>query len=327
MSDGELLSCTNTVSLRPKARSYACHILCHVCIDARLHAVADVLAAIQDALEAIICNFVDNQKLIQGVGSPQPKDEAQFLISSQLSSLLPHLLSSVTHPLLQRDLVCALPATSPLTAYFRRHLALSFLLHPEALTVPLTDREVPALVHKLLQTSQGFRINKGTNYHHLTARMAVLDIAIGPGLLVVPYQPLISPAPSQSGSSPLLAPTPASDDVKEFNKVVDALAQHIKLLGNSIMEAGAVADLTILDAKDSVERLCARLEHAVRIGGKKSVDVFGNDDEGKQLKVTDIFRRAAMVRKSAPVPANGIFDNDDDDDSAVAAQIEAETAT
>lgn len=154
--------------------------------------------------------------------------------------------------------------------------------------------------------------------------MAVLDVAIGPGLLVVPYQPLVSPAPSQSGSSPLLAPTPASDEVKEFNRVTDALAQHIKMLGNSIMEAGAVADLTILDAKDSVERLCARLEHAVRIGGKKSVNVFGDDDDGKQLKVSDIFRRAAKVQKSAP--GGGIFDDDDTEDGAAAAQIEAEIA-
>lgn len=319
-----LIDCTNIVSLRPKARSYACHVICHVCIDARLQAVADVLVAVQDAFEAIVCNFVDNQKLVQGVGSPQHKDEAQFLIVSQLGKLLPHLLSCITHPLLQRDLVCALPAKSSLTAYFRRHLALSFLLHPDSLTEPLTERELPALVHKVLQTSPGFRINKETNYHHLTARMAVLDVAIGPGLLVVPYQPLVSPAPSQSGSSPLLAPTPASDEVKEFNRVTDALAQHIKMLGNSIMEAGAVADLTILDAKDSVERLCARLEHAVRIGGKKSVNVFGDDDDGKQLKVSDIFRRAAKVQKSAP--GGGIFDDDDTEDGAAAAQIEAEIA-
>ncbi|KAH7398938.1 hypothetical protein DE146DRAFT_678036 [Phaeosphaeria sp. MPI-PUGE-AT-0046c] len=280
---------------------------------------------VQNALEAILCNFIDNKKLIQGVGSPQLKDEARFLITSQFGSLLPHLLASVTHPLLQRDLVCALPATSPLTAYFRRHLALSFLLHPDILNLPLTDREIPVLVHKLLQNSRGFRINKETNYRHLTARIAVLDMAIGPGLLVVPYQPLASPAPSQPGSSPLLAPTPASDEVKEFNKVVDALAQHIKFLGNSIMEAGAVADLTILDAKDSVERLCARLEHAVRVGGKKAVDVFGNDDDGKQLKVTDIFRRAAMVRKTTP--GSGIFDDDHENSGAISAQIEAENAT
>jgi hypothetical protein len=91
------------------------------------------------------------------------------------------------------------------------------------------------------------------------------------------------------------------------------------------MEAGAVADLTILDAKDCVERLCSRLEHAVRIGGKKSHDVFGSNDEGMQLKVSDIFRKVNKARKKAA--PGGIFDEEDEEvANAVAAQIEAETA-
>jgi hypothetical protein len=102
---------------------------------------------------------------------------------------------------------------------------------------------------------------------------------------------------------------------------VDALAKHIKLVGNSIIEAGAVADLTILEAKDCVERLCARLEHAVRIGGKKSYDMFGtnNDDQGKQRNIKDMFSK-----KSRP----NIFENEEsmDDDSAAAAQLNNEAA-
>jgi hypothetical protein len=184
---------------------------------------------------------------------------------------------------------------------------------------------MPELVHRHLETSPNYRINKDTDYHFLAARMTLLDIAIGPGLLSVPYQPLVSAAPSRSGSSPIMAPLPGSDDIKDFNKEVNALAQHIKFLGNSIMEAGAVADITILDAKDTVERLCSRLEHAVRIGGKKSHDVFGNNEEGLQLKVSDIFRKANKAHKKAPT--GGIFDDEDDNvDNAVAAQIEAETA-
>lgn len=296
-------------------------------MDDRVIADPDVLSSVQDATEAILCNFVDNRKLIRGVRSPQFQDELQSLIASQLSDVLPHLISRVTHPVLQRNLVCAFPVKSPLAAYFRRHLALSFLVHPESVDIPLTDPQMPAFVHRHLQTSESFRINKGTHYGFLTARMTLLDVAIGPGLSTVPYQPLVSPAPSPSGSSPIMAPVPGSDDVKEFNKEVDALVQHIKFLGNSIMEAGAVADLTILDAKDSVERLCSRLEHAVRIGGKKMHDVFGDEEEEKQLKVTDIFRKVAKARKSAHT--GGIFDDDDDDgvDDAAAAQLEAESAS
>jgi hypothetical protein len=296
-------------------------------MDDRILADSDVFSSVQDAIEATLCNFVDNRKLIQGVGSPQPQDKVQSLIASQLSDVLPQLLSRVTHPVLQRNLICALPAKSPLTAYFRRHLALSFLVHPHIVDISFADSQMPAFLHEYLRTSQSFRISKDTDYNLLTARMTLLDVAIGPGLSTVPYQPLVSPAPSRSASSPIMAPVPGSDVVKDFNKEVDALAQHIKLLGNSIMEAGAVADLTILDAKDSVERLCSRLEHAVRIGGKKIHDVFGDDEEEKQLKVTDIFRKVAKARKSAP--AGGIFDNDDDDgvDDAAAAQLKAETAS
>jgi hypothetical protein len=294
-------------------------------MDERVQENAGALLAVQGAIEAIVCHFVDNPKLIQGVGSPPHQDEPQSLIASQLSDILPKLYSRITHPILQRNLVCALPAKSPLTAYLRRHLALSFLLHAQVLDLPLAHPSIPELVHKHLATSPDFRINKNTDYHFLAARMTLLDIAIGPGLLSVPYQPLVSAAPSQAGSSPIMAPLPGSDEIKDFNKEVDALAQHIKFLGNSIMEAGAVADITILDAKDTVERLCSRLEHAVRIGGKKSHDVFGNNDEGMQLKVSDIFRRVNKTRKKAP--SGGIFDDEDDDvDNAAAAQIEAETA-
>jgi hypothetical protein len=318
--------------LRTKTRSYAFYMLCHVCIDDRVQDDADILIAVQDVLEAIVCHFVDNPKLIQGVGRPPHQDEPQSLIASQLSDILPQLLSHITHPVLQRNLVCALPAKSPLMAYLRRHLALSFLVHPHVLDKPLAHPSIPALVHKHLDTSSNFRINKKTDYHFIAARMTLLDIAIGPGPLSMPYQPLVSAAPSRAGSSPITAPLPASDEIKEFNNEVDALAQHIKLLGNSIMEAGAVADLSILDAKDCVERLCSRLEHAVRIGGKKSHDVFGNNNPEMQLKVTDIFRKMSKARKEATT--GGIFDDDDDDDddnddddnSAAAAQIEAEIA-
>lgn len=290
-------------------------------MDDRVLADKSTLDALQYAIEAIIRNFVDNHKLIQGVGNPQQKEDAQSLIALQLSGLLPQLLARITHPSLQHNLVNALPAKSPVTAYFRRHLALSFLLHPNTLELPLAHPQIPLLIHKHLETSPHFRINKETNYRFFVARMTLLDIAIGPGPLSVPYQPLVSPASSRSGSPSIEPPFPASSEVKNFNKEVDALAKHIKVVGNSIMEAGAVADLTILEAKDCVERLCARLEHAVRIGGKKLYDMFGinNDDQGKQHNIKDMFSK-----KARPVP--NIFDNEErmDDDSAAAAQLNNE---
>ncbi|KAJ4369077.1 hypothetical protein N0V83_006160 [Neocucurbitaria cava] len=299
--------------LRSKDRSHALYILYHVCLDDRITADADVLSSIQDAIEAMICNFVDNHRLTAGVGCSPTQQNIQVLIFSQLSDAIPQLLSHITHPVLQRNLICALPASSPLTAYLQRHLALSFFLAPAVVDAPLADPKTPALVHKHLSTSPNFRINKDTDYGHLAARLTLLDIAIGPGFLSVPYQPLISPTLSPEDSSPVTAPYPVSSEVKDFNKVVDALATHIKLLGNSIVEGGAALDLTILDVKDCVERLCARLEHAVRIGGKKAHNVFGNedDDEDKQLKMNKFFFK---TRKTATSTAqhDSIFDKDVD---------------
>ncbi|KAF2829752.1 hypothetical protein CC86DRAFT_403093 [Ophiobolus disseminans] len=313
--------------LKTKARNHALYILWHVCMDDRVLADPDVLETLQDAIEATICNFADNHKLVQGVGSPSSMDQSQSLIASQLSDVLPRLLLRVIHPVMQRNLVCALLANSPLTAYLQRHLALAFVLHPMTVEVSLADPQLPRILHKHLETSPNFHINKKTDYGSLAARMTLLDIAIGPGLLTVPYQPLVSPSTSQSGSSPIMAPVPVLSELKDFNKEIDALALHIKILGNSIVEAGAVVDLTILEAKDCVERLCSRLEHAVQIGGKKSHNVFSSDDEVKQLKVTDIFRKVA-ARAGKTGPTGGIFDDEDDagTDEAVAAQLESEAA-
>ncbi|KAF1851842.1 uncharacterized protein K460DRAFT_401845 [Cucurbitaria berberidis CBS 394.84] len=296
--------------LHTKVRSHALYILCHVCLDNRVQGDVDVLNSVQDAIEATICNFADNQRLTSGVGSPPAEQHTQSLIVSQLSDTIPQLLSRITHPILQRNLICALPARSPLTTYLRRHLALSFLLDPTTVNVPLADPKIPDLVHKHLNTSPNFRINKDTDYGHLAARLTLLDIAIGPGFLSVPYQPLISPAPSRAGSSPVTSPFPISSEIKDFNKEVDALAQHIKLLGNTIVEAGAVVDLTILDAKDCVERLCSRLEHAARIGGKRVHNIFGNPDDERQLRVSKFFLNAK--KPATPTPQRGgIFDEDD----------------
>jgi hypothetical protein len=146
----------------------------------------------------------------------------------------------------------------------------------------------------------------GTDYSHLAARFTLLDIAIGPGPLSVPFSPLISPASSEAGSSPITVPTPSSSEVKAFNEEVDALAQHIKLLGNSIVETGAVLDLTILEAKERCERLYWRLQHAVRIGGKKADNVFGDSEEAKQPKVRNFFK---------PLPKKeSIFDRENEVD-------------
>ncbi|KAH7562019.1 hypothetical protein BM1_03123 [Bipolaris maydis] len=293
--------------LQTATRSHALYLLCHVCLDTRVTADFDILHAVQDAMEVIICNFADNNKLISGVRGPPPQDDVPFLIASQLNTMIPQLLTKITHPVLQRNLTCALPAKCPLTAYLQRHLALSFLLHPTPVSTSLVDGKAHDLVLDHIAKSPDFFINKNTDYGHLAARLALLDVAIGPGLLAVPYQPLSSSAPSEAGSSPVQAPVPASSEVRQFNEQIDALAQQIKLLGNSIVEAGAVVDIAILETKNSVEQMCSRLEHSSRIGGKKIHDVFGSDEEDSQLRLSKFFKKTHK-------PSRGIFKQSEDSD-------------
>lgn len=295
--------------LHIKARTHAFHLLCHTCLDDRVLLDADVLDPVQDAIEAIVCQYADNHKLTSGVGCPQP-DDVHSLITSQLAHVVPKLLSRITNPLLQANLIRAFPTKSPLTAYLQRHLALSFLFHPIAVDIPLADARLPGLLHTQLESSPHFRMCKDTNYSFVVARLTLLDIAVGPGPLTVPYLPLISPPPSEAGSPPPVAPMPASFEVKEFNKEVDALAQHIKLLGNSIIETGAALDLTILEAKERCERVYWRLQHAVRIGGKKVDNVFGENEEEKQLKLGKFFR--SLPKKNAPKAEESVFNVDMD---------------
>ncbi|EOA90927.1 uncharacterized protein SETTUDRAFT_45165 [Exserohilum turcica Et28A] len=279
--------------LHTAARNHALYLLCHVCLDTRVATDSDMLRTIQDAVEALICHFADNNKLISG-----------------LNAFIPQLLTKVTHPVLQRNLICALPATSPLTAYLQRHLALSFLVHPLPVQISLADQKAHDLVLEHVAESPHFFINKNTDYGLLAARLALLDIVIGPGLLTVPYQPLSSSTPTQTDSCPVEVPVPASSEVKHFNQQVDALARQMKLLGNSIVEAGAVVDITILETKNSIEQMCARLEHASRIGGKKIDNVFGSDEEDAQPRVDRFFKRA--LKPSAP--PHGIFNQTEDAD-------------
>ncbi|KAG9384174.1 hypothetical protein A1F94_006085 [Pyrenophora tritici-repentis] len=290
--------------LRTKARGHALFMLCHVCLDDRVVADSEVLCAIQDAIEALVCHFADNYRLNSAVGSPLLQD-VQSLISSQLSDIIPQLLAKVTHPTLQRNLICAFPARSPLTAYLQRHLALAFLVHPVSVDVPLADPKVSDILLDHLDKSPDFRVNRDVDYSLLAAQFTLLDIAIGPGLSTVPYQPLLSPTPSQAGSSPTRALLPATSEVKNFNNQVDTLARRIKLLGNSIIEIGA-GDLSILETKDCIERLVARLEHSVRIGGKKVHNVFGTDEDNTQSKLNKFSKKA--LKPTTPTPLQSIFD-------------------
>lgn len=195
----------------------------------------------------------------------------------------------------------ALPIRSPLTASLQRYLALSFLLQPIKISHPLGSPENLDLLHSHLQSSPNFRINKDTDYRVLAASFSLLDIAVGPGPLHVPYQPLISPPTSQDpqGLALITALAPSKEDVKAFNREVDALAKRIRLIGNGIHVAGAITDLSRLAASDACDRLCTRLEHVVRIGGRKLKNIFGAGvEESEGSKAT--FRKWLEKKNEEP---------------------------
>ncbi|KAF2446967.1 hypothetical protein P171DRAFT_242498 [Karstenula rhodostoma CBS 690.94] len=274
--------------LRAEARRRALKILFVICMDNGVQRVSAVLHAVQDAIESLIC--------------PIPSTGE---IASILDDIISHLLVRVRHPILQRNLVTALPTRYPLTASIQRHLALSFLLHPTKITHPLTSHETLNSIHDHLEKSPTFRVKKNTDYTILAAHFMLLDIAIGPGPLTVPFQLITSPSASQEsqGQSPVEPPKPTSDEVKAFNREVDALAQQIRLIGNRINVAGAITDLSRLTASDACDRLCVRLEHVVRIGGRKMNRVFGGEEDNQDNKAT--FAKFFAKKKQGPLRLGG----------------------
>lgn len=293
--------------LDAEPRRQALLILLIGCMDNQVQRDNAVLHAVQDAIESLIFPI------------PSTGD-----IAALLEDIIPHLVVRIRHPILQRNLVTVLPTRYPLTASIQRFLALSFLLHPTKITQPLTSPKTLSSIHDYLERPDISRINKHTDYSILAARFTLLDIAIGPGPLSVPFQLLTSPSPSQDtqGQPTVEPPRPSSDEVKIFNQEVDALAQQIRLIGNSINVASAITDLSRLTASDACDRLRVRLEHVVRIGGRKTKQVFGDDDDDNQGdKAT--FAKFFTKKKEQPsaigvsADGDGAMNEDDVVDSTV----------
>lgn len=182
----------------------------------------------------------------------------------------------------------SLPTKSPLTATFRQQLALAFLLYPTPLDTPVSSPGIAAIIHNYLDGTSHFNITRDTNYADLAARLSLLDVGIGPGPTTVPD--LRSPEPLyEESKSPIpIRLSSLSTEEIAFNKEVDTLAKRVRLLSNKIVEAGAISDLTRLDAKDGSEKLCHRLEDAVRIGGRKKINIF-EDENAAEVKSKRFF--------------------------------------
>ncbi|KAF2017279.1 hypothetical protein BU24DRAFT_420319 [Aaosphaeria arxii CBS 175.79] len=252
--------------LSPESSGHALLILIHACFDDSVMSDATILQNVQDAIESLMCSILE--------------------LTPILADIVPLLLLRITNPILQSNCILSLPGNSPLTASFRRHLALAFLLNPTPLNIPLSHPELPKLIHSHLDTSKDFVADRHSDYTALAARLILLDIGIGPGLIEVPF-----PRPPESLQETPLVPKQSTLTMEEtaFNKHVDALARHVKIISNSIIETGALSDPARSDAKSSAEKLYHRLGNAVRIGGRKKELIFGGDEEEGSRRIMGRF--------------------------------------
>ncbi|KAF2810296.1 uncharacterized protein BDZ99DRAFT_462883 [Mytilinidion resinicola] len=206
-----------------------------------------------------------------------------------LQQIINNLITAVEDPVLQDQLVTALPTSSPLTHRFQRRLALGFFLHPTPVTESLASAALPAIIHDHLSTSPDLQITRDFSYTSLGARMSLLDKAIGPGFSTLPFL-AAPPTPASSSTEPSTSntnantPLPPSPEEKAFNESVDLLAARIKLLSNRITDA-STSGMDRCEAKSVCQRLHYRLEGAVRTRGRRIKGVFGDgdEDEGKMI--------------------------------------------
>jgi hypothetical protein len=260
-----------------ESREHALQILLQLCLDESVMSDAAVLQDVQEATEEMLVKIAESGLSLQN-----------------LANLV---LPRITHPVLQNKLVLSLPARSATTASFRQHLALAFLLYPVPLNISPSNPKIYSLLHEHLETSRNYKIDRATDYSTLAARLYLLDVGIGPGpTTMLPSRPQVADsAQIEIPRSFSLSPAETA-----FNKEVDALTERIRLLGNRIVGAGALSDLTRLDAKDNCERLRHRLSNAVRIGGPKKRDPF-EARENTEMFENFFSRKVQEESKSAPV--------------------------
>ena len=111
-----LLTC---LRLSKESKAHALYTLCHICLDDRVQADADILDIIRNAIEAIICNIVNtNTTTPVEESSSRPWQELQLSITLQFRALVPALLSRITHPALQRNLVLRPSSGIPVNRIF-----------------------------------------------------------------------------------------------------------------------------------------------------------------------------------------------------------------
>lgn len=179
------------------------------------------------------------------------------------------MFRTVELPTLQLQILRCIPQTTLRLHEVRRRIALAFFFSKNVEEIITASDNTLVLweVTRQLEEQPQFKINKDTNYPELAALMSILDIAIDNGL---PINHNVV--------------TDREGEVR-FDKEVDDLAARIKQIWGSINDAGA-SFMSRINAKEVIQVLRMRLEHAIRTKPKPKLSIFErdlvNDDEVKR---------------------------------------------
>jgi hypothetical protein len=231
------------------------------------------------------------------------------------STVLETLMANLTFTIpdtLRPAVISTMPSINTRHHLFRRHVALRFFLdlsssrnpgssrnspYPSPNSPGQAHRPLPSLnsnhLHHLVLThlnhSPLFSVNSETEYNILAAAMALLDVAIDAGFVAnLPesamhtQEDLHWDSASSNSESSAQSPHPESEGLntstragaRQFNDAIDALIAQVRTIYGQIADGG-VLHMNRVEAKETLDRLATRLEHAVRIGGaKKKGDLF-----------------------------------------------------
>ncbi|KAL9084924.1 MAG: hypothetical protein Q9159_004968 [Coniocarpon cinnabarinum] len=200
------------------------------------------------------------------------------------------LVSSVTHPVLQRHILSVIPEKSALEHDFKRRLALTFFL---ASTEPISDyldeseRITNLIVKRVVENPLLDPYAEAVDYRSLIALITILDTGIGAGF---------GPPREPASDAPDDARKTYKNQAKHFDSCVSSLSIAINSLYTRIQDAGATHMLRTT-AKSTIQNLVLRLDYGVRTtppprldalprnSRKVRIPVHGFDKSGKNKKL------------------------------------------
>ncbi|QIX00867.1 hypothetical protein AMS68_006384 [Peltaster fructicola] len=240
-------------------------------LDEHVRATPDMQPEIENALHAVL-----------GSSQLDSKD-----VQSATGEILGH---DVLSPQQMARGIATLPVTTAALHHFRRRLALQYMLKTDA-NIDMTSPATGELILEVLRTNPVLSVNSQTNWALMHWIVQLLDICIDAGF---------------SDFTFMTDTALETQEEKRFNKQVDEVSQRLRLIANSIRDAGT-SHLRRTEAKGALDRLVLRIELSVRTRPKRKAAVFGGRVGGGQQ---DLFK-------------NFLAGESEDEDDGLQTQIKA----